>query len=222
MKILAIILLTSSLGAILSAQTPVNQSAGATTDVGLRVAFLNKSALSQLKAAQSDIDTFQSKFIGVNQIDILLDLAELANKGIALWWLPEVDVTQSFIEAYKEYQTTGKVPTAKTPIPKARAAVLDIQALYDSKTGIKQLARRLKEAAQKFPNQRTSPSEKEGFDNYLKEARDALFKALDGFAKESGYTLVINASVRLPEDLTSVPKSDMTRAFIDKYNRLHP
>lgn len=223
MRILAIMLLTSSLGAVLPSQTPVNRQAvpDPATGGGLRVVFLNKSALPPIKAAQSEIDIFQKKFTEENRVNVLLDLAEFANKGLALWWTPEVDVTQNFIEAYKEYQTTGIMPLVKTTIPKASMAVLDIQAFYDGKTGIKQLVRRIKEATQKFPD-RNSPSQREEFNNYLKEARDALFKALDAFAKERGFNFVFNASGQLPPSLASVASIDITRLFIDQYNRLHP
>jgi hypothetical protein len=214
MRILAIMLLTSSLGAVLPSQTPVNRQAvpDPATGGGLRVVFLNKSALPPIKAAQSEIDIFQKKFTEENRVNILLDLAEFANKGLALWWTPEVDVTQSFIEAYKEYQTTGIMPLVKTTIPKASMAVLDIQAFYDGKTGIKQLVRRMKEATQKFPD-RNSPSQREGFGNYLKETRDTLFKALDAFAKERGFNFIFNAGGQSHASSPAFgPNSSITRS----------
>lgn len=224
MRILAIMLLTSALGAVLPTQTPVNRQAvpDPTTDGGLRIAFLNKSAVSQLKPAQSDIDIFQTKFTEDNRVNILLDLAEFANQGLVLWWSPEVDLTPSFTEAYKEYQRSGAMPLIKTPIPKASVAMLNIQALYDGKTGLKQLVRRMKEATKKFSGGHTSPSQKEEFDNYFKEVRGSVYTALDAFAKERGFNIVFNASGQLPSSIASVPSSDITHPFIDQYNRLHP
>jgi hypothetical protein len=223
MRILTIMLLTSALGGVLPTQPPVNRQAvpDPATEGGLRVAFLNKSALPPIKAAQSEIDLFQKKFTEDNHVNILLDLAEFANHGLVLWWSPEVDLTPSFTEAYKEYQRSGAMPLIKTPIPKASVAMLNIQALYDGKTGLKQLVRRMKEAIQKFPD-RNSPSQKEELDNYLKEVRGSIYKALDAFAKERGFNIVFNASGQLPLSITSVPSSHITRLFIDQYNRQHP
>jgi Skp family chaperone for outer membrane proteins len=171
---------------------------------------------------QSDIDALQRKFTEENHVDILLDLAELSKEGLVLWWNPEVDVTKRFIEACSEYQKTGAMPLVKTAIPKASIAVLNMQAMLDGKTGIKQLAKRFKEANQKFPNVYTSASEKEAFDKYFKEVRDSIYEAFEAFAKERGFNFVFNSSAQPNLSIYSLPSTDITRLFVDKYNRLHP
>jgi Skp family chaperone for outer membrane proteins len=224
MTILGITLLVYSLGAAFPTQNPVNKQAAPdiAKDGGPKIVLFNNSALSQFKMPQSDIDALQSKFTKDNHVDLLLDLAELTRNGLVLWWIPEVDVTKTFVEACREYKKTGAMLVIKTTIPKASIAILNMQAIFDGKTGIKQVAKRIKEAYQKFPKAYTSASEKEAFDKYLKEGNGPIFEALEAFAKERGFNFVFNSSAQPNLSIYSLPSTDITRLFIDKYNRLHP
>jgi len=226
---LRITLLAFSLGTTFPIQDPVhkqaapgNTEAGRNKDGRRRIVLFDNSALSQFNLPQSDIDALQRKFTQENHVDILLDLVELFKQGLVLWWIPEVEVTNRFIEACREYKKTGAIPLMKTTVPEASIAILNVQAMFDGKTGIKQLAKRIKEANQKFPNASTSASEKEAFDKYLKEVRGSIFEALAAFAKERGFNFVFNVSAQSNLSIYSLPSTDMTRPFIDNYNRLHP
>jgi len=46
--------------------------------------------------------------------------------------------------------------------------------------------------------------------------------ALDQFARQRGITMTLDVSKLLPAILTVVPAVDVTRAFIDDFNRTHP
>ena len=224
MTILRITLLAYSLWAAFPSQNPVNKQAvpDIAKDGGPRIVLCDNSALSQFKVPQSDIDALQSKFTKDNHVDVFLDLAELVRGGLVLWWNPEVDVTKRFVEACSEYQKTGALLLETTTIPKASIAILSTDAMFDDKTGIKQIAKRFKEAIQKFPNARKSASEREAFDKYLKEANGPIFEALDAFAKERGFNLIFNSTAQQNLSVYSLPSTDISRVFIDKYNKLHP
>lgn len=221
LTVFAIALLISSFGAGFPTQDRINKQAAPDSARGASRVVLVNTSLPEFTAIQPQIDALQKKFTEQNQIDIFLDLAPLAKNGLILWWSLDIDATKSFIEACKEFQNMQTMTPIKPAIPAASIAVLDAQAMYDPNSGIKQLVRRIKEAARRFPNP-NDQKDKKAFDDFLKEVKDSMFQALEAFAKENGFNLVFNTSAQANLSVYSLQSTDITRRFIDNYNRLHP
>jgi len=104
MTVLGITLLAFSLGATFPIQVPVHRQAAPgntkerrNKDGRKRIVLFDSSAISQFSLPQADIDALQRKFTQENHVDILLDLVELFKPGLVLWWIPEVEVTNSLL-----------------------------------------------------------------------------------------------------------------------------
>jgi hypothetical protein len=154
---------------------------------------------------------------------VLLNLAELANSGSLIYWAPELDVTENFIKSYKENEKTGTIPLLETPIPETKPARIDLL-VFPQK--IKRLARVYKEVDQKFKNASPTPTLKESYeksiDEQTKPIRDSLYLALDAFAKERNIKIIFNTAGTLHPSIASFPSIDVTKSFIEKYNKDNP
>jgi hypothetical protein len=179
------------------------------------------SPLNELPA--SSFDSFERKFVEKNNISVLLDLAEVANSGTLVYWAPELDVTENFIKSYKENEKTGTMPLLETPIWETKAARID---LFVFPQKIRRLARVYKEADQKFKNRSPTPALKEEYakfvDEQAKPIRDSLFLALTAFAKERNINLILSAAGTRPSSIGALPTIDITKSFIEKYNKDNP
>jgi hypothetical protein len=88
------------------------------------------------------------------------------------------------------------------------------------------LARVYKEVDQKFKNVSPTPTLKESYeksiDEQTKPIRDSLYLALDAFAKERNIKIIFNTAGRLHPGIASFPSIDVTKSFIEKYNKDNP
>jgi hypothetical protein len=199
------------------------QQSSASQSDKIRIAVFNRgmSPLNELPA--SSFDSFERKFVEKNNISVLLDLAEVANSGTLVYWAPELDVTENFIKSYKENEKTGTMPLLETPIWETKAARID---LFVFPQKIRRLARVYKEADQKFKNRSPTPALKEEYakfvDEQAKPIRDSLFLALTAFAKERNINLILSAAGTRPSSIGALPTIDITKSFIEKYNKDNP
>jgi len=189
----------------------------------LRIAFYNRqmSPLNEMPA--SSFDSFERKFVEKNNINVLLNLAEFVNSGSLIYWAPELDVTENFIKSYKENEKTGTMPLLETPIPETKPARMDML-VFPQK--IRRLARVYKEADQKFLSRPRTPTLKEEYgkfvDEQTKPIRDSLFLALAAFAKERNINLILSMAGTRPSSIGALPSIDITKSFIEKYNKDNP
>ena len=189
----------------------------------MRIALFNraKSPLKEMPA--SSFDSFERTFVEKNNLHVLLNLAEVVNRESILYWTPELDVTEILIKSYKEYEKTATMPLLETPIPETRAARIDVRVFYEK---ITRFARVYKEAEQKFKNRPPTPTLEEEYrkfvDEQTKPIRDSLFLALTAFAKERNINLILNTAGTRPPSIGALSAIDITKLFIEKYNKDNP
>jgi hypothetical protein len=189
----------------------------------IRIALFNRGQSPLKEMPASSFDSFERKFVERNNIQVLLNLAEAVNRESLVYWTADLDVTENLIKSYKEYEKTATMPLLETPIPETRAARIDIPVFPEK---IRRYARVFKEAEQKFKNPSPTPAQKEEQWKYVNEQskpiRDSLFLALAAFAKERNINLILNTAGTRPSSISALPSIDITRSFIDKYNKDNP
>lgn len=199
------------------------QESSASQSDKLRIALFNRGMSPLKEMPASSFDSFERKFVEQNNISVLLNLAEVVNSGSLLYWAPDLDVTENFIKSYKENEKTGTMPLLETPIPETKTARIDMLVFPEK---IKRLARVYKEVDQKFINRPRTPTLKEEYmksiDEQTKAIRDSLFLALAAFAKERNFNMILNTSGTRPSSIGALPSIDITKSFIDKYNKDNP
>ncbi|HXI94105.1 MAG TPA: hypothetical protein VNO24_29380, partial [Blastocatellia bacterium] len=59
-------------------------------------------------------------------------------------------------------------------------------------------------------------------DEQTKPIRDSLFLALAAFAKERNINLILSMAGTRPSSIGALPSIDITKSFIEKYNKDNP
>ena len=199
------------------------QQSSASQSDKLRIAVFNRGMSPLKEMPASSFDSFERKFVEKNNISVLLDLAELVNSGTLVYWAPELDVTENFIKSYKENEKTGTMPLLETPIPETNTARIDMFVFPEK---IRRLARVYKEVDQKLKNRSPTPTLKKEYmksvDEQTKPIRDSLFLALAAFAKERNINLILSTAGTRPSSIGALPSIDITKSFIEKYNKDNP
>jgi Skp family chaperone for outer membrane proteins len=199
------------------------QQSSASQSDKIRIALFNRQMSPLKEMPASSFDSFERKFVEKNNISVLLNLAEVLNSGSLVYWAPELDVTENFIKSYKENEKTGTMPLLEAPIPETKTARIDMPVFPEK---IRRLARVYKEVDQKFINRARTPTLKEEYmksvDEQTKPIRDSLFLALAAFAKERNINLILNTAGTRPSSIGALPSIDITKSFIEKYNKDNP
>jgi hypothetical protein len=201
---------------------PMQQSSASQSDK-IRIALLNRGMSPLKEIPASSFDSFERKFVETNHITVLIDLAEMAKSGSLAYWAPDIDVTENFIKSYKENEKTGTMPLLDTPIPETKAARLDMAVFHEK---IRRLAKVYKEVDEKFKSRPVTPALKEEYvktiEEQTKPIRQSLLLALTAFAKERDFNLILNTAGARPPSISALPSIDITKSFIEKYNKDNP
>lgn len=199
------------------------QQSSASQSDKIRIALFNRGMSPLKEMPASSFDSFERKFVETNNISVLINLAEVVNSGSLVYWAPELDVTENFIKSYKENEKTGTMPLLETPIPETKTARIDFLVFPEK---IRRLARVYKEVDQKFKNLSPTPALKEEYlksiDEQTKRIQDSLFLALAAFAEERNINLILNTAGTRPPRISALPSIDITKSFIEKYNKDNP
>ena len=147
-----------------------------------------------IKPIFDEIGAFWGKW--EKQIDYrILDGAEL--NDVLLAFDNNLDVTKRFITDYNNRQTNNSVSGQEINISSIKIGLLNTT-FFDKVNGIKQ------------------------FDMKNEQLVQRIVKSIESFRKDYGYGMILDSGKAIPSTLDNLPKTDITREFIDYFNRSNP
>jgi len=130
---------------------------------------------------------------------IVLDGAELEEKGLLLAFNKNINITDKIIPAINEYFKTDITPTLNFDVPETKLVLINLNEFNLSVMS---------------KNQPTSK-------NDISAQRDLINK-IQKFADEKGFQIILDSSKTMPDELKNFQFQDVTKDFISYYNQLNP
>ncbi|HWJ27197.1 MAG TPA: hypothetical protein VNS32_11685 [Flavisolibacter sp.] len=136
---------------------------------------------------------------------LMLDGADMEEKGYMLAFDARTDVTKQFIRFWNDGTIASSI--LELNLPTSKIGLINSKTLF------------IKSSALKINGQAKEANIKQ----YCTDRKlcDNLFKAFLSFGYEKGFTLIFDSSKPLPKELAELPAEDVTEDFISTFNTLN-
>ncbi|HQU85112.1 MAG TPA: hypothetical protein PKY59_18370 [Pyrinomonadaceae bacterium] len=162
--------------------------------------------------------------IGNQNNTIILDAEKLDMKSQVLAFDDKIEISSKVIPLLNAYFETNKKPDLQIVLPKSKVVKVDLAEVGQKIPNIQHFKVFLEEFGKKRRDKGTYIENEES--NAILKSNNIEYKTIiisfasfKSFAQKNDYSMILDSSIALPEELQNIPLEDVTNDFISYYNQ---